>query len=646
MNKYKKHGQKKLSAILHHSLIFSIVLSFVLLSFPVETLECEEPPPGIKLLIADFANNTGDPDLAKTIKPVLHWTLEESDRLDIYPEIKAQRFLSENFEGTDDGMTISRARRLCLSENIPVILVPGINSLEGSLIISAKLIYIKENRELFVDTLRVRSLDQLAITLENLSKRIRQSLGESWKSPAMTGEIFSKDTTFEIMDLFSRSFSFYAYTGSRDAIERLENILARDPDLAIAQLCLGALYFRIQKPRDALLYISKAKDNSSNLPLKYRYLIDGLHDFLNHRYREATARFRSYANAFPYDWQAFSLLGRCEAVLGNYPAAVEEFRKAVSLNDTRIESYIDLSLGLLYSRDSIAARRILDQASMLAPEDPGIKISLGLVELVENNPRFAIQAFEQTLQLPLFRSRSTMLIAQSDIYRGKFKDALDLLAAGIEEDRKNRDAFAEASKRLARAQIYQLTGNMHDAVAECRRIPDTIDDPVLLAEKGFIFAGAGSPAEAEEILQRMRTIPSFPFIQALEDRLLGEIQSVQGRLKEAEQSFLREKEITRAPSLSLARILMQAEQWKRAAAEFVDIRDQKAAMLFPYYRPWFAGTWVQALYDAGRCSLKLDHVDNAKQYFRQYLWVMESADPSFETPREAEILLTGRTLKR
>ena len=135
-------------------------------------------------------------------------------------------------------------------------------------------------------------------------------------------------------------------------------------------------------------------------------------------------------------------------------------------------------------------------------------------------------------------------------------------------------------------------------------------------------------------------------IEALRDRLLGEIQSAQGRLKEAELSFLREKEITRAPSLPLARILMQTEQWKRAAAEFAYIRDQKAAMLFPYFRPWFAGTWVQALYDAGQCSLKLNRVDDAKQYFRQYLWVMESADPSFETPRRAEILLTGRTLKR
>ena len=173
MNNYKK-----LSRILYQRFAFPlpVILAAAILLLPVKAAESEEPlSPGTKLLIADFSNNTGDPDLAILLKPILHWTLQQSDRLAVYPEIKARRFLRENFKEADLEMTVSRVRQLCLSEDIPVILHPGISRLEGSLIISAKLIYIKEDRELFVDTLRVKNLTQLAYTLENLSKRIRQS---------------------------------------------------------------------------------------------------------------------------------------------------------------------------------------------------------------------------------------------------------------------------------------------------------------------------------------------------------------------------------------------------------------------------------------------------------------------------------------
>ena len=84
----------------------------------------------------------------------------------------------------------------------------------------------------------------------------------------MTGDIFSTDTTFGTLEILSRSLSFYSYTSRRDAIERLENILEQDPDMALAQLHLGRLYLQLRQPRKALLYISKARENSENLPLK------------------------------------------------------------------------------------------------------------------------------------------------------------------------------------------------------------------------------------------------------------------------------------------------------------------------------------------------------------------------------------------
>jgi len=270
---------------------------------------------------------------------------------------------------------------------------------------------------------------------------------------------------------------------------------------------------------------------------------------------------------------------------------------------------------------------------------------MGLLELVENNPGDAIPAFKQAMQRPLYRSRSIMLLAQADIYSGKFDNALALLETGMEEDVKNRDAVAEVSKRLVRAQIYRLTGDFPAAVAECLSMPDNVDEPALMAEKGAIFAEAGRTDAAEKILLLLRSIQDSPFVRALADRLTGEIQSAKDQLPQAQQSFLRAKEFNGAPSAPLALVLMKTKKLEPAAAEFTAIREQKAAVLFPDHLPWFAGTWVQALYDAGLCSLQAGNSDEAKQYFRQYLWVMDHADPDFETPSQAETFLTGKSYR-
>jgi tetratricopeptide (TPR) repeat protein len=620
-----------------------LLTALVLLSIPIRPVESKElNPSGMKLLIADFASDADSNDLALLLKPVLYGTLQHSPRLAVYPELKIRRFLKENLKEPQARLNFPLARQICLSEEIPVILFPGLDRINESLIISVRLYYVKENRETFVDTIRVNNKKQLAAIMEELSRRIRLKLGENPESPAMSGHIFSPHTTVQTLDLFTQTTSFYAYRSRQNIMDRLKELLAVNPDMAVAELYLSLHYLRLQQTKDALLHISKAKAHSEGLPLKYRVLIDGISDFLMNRYMEANDHFRSYADSFPYDWQSHFRLAKCAAILGNYSLAIEEYRKAIELDDTQIESYIELSMAMLYARDSLGARRVLEQASLLSPNDPEIAIALGLLELVDNNPRYAIQSFEQSKQYSLYRAHGIFLQAQAKIYSGEFEDALELLSAGIEEDIKNRDVVEESSKRLARAQIYLLRGDSSAADAECQKIPNSVHDPVFMAQKGSIYANAGQSNAAEKILFELRAMESNPFIRAVADCLEGEIQASGGRFMEATQSFLKAKEYTGTPSLSLALALMNSEQLMIALAEFTEIREQKAAMLFSFHKPWFMGTWVRALYDAGQFNLKSGNRPEAKQYFRQYLWVMEGADPSLESLREAEIILTGR----
>ena len=73
MNYHKKTGLKNPCGVLLQrvSFYFPLMLTAAMLLFPLKFTESQEQPQaGIRLLIADFADNTGDPDLAVQIKPV------------------------------------------------------------------------------------------------------------------------------------------------------------------------------------------------------------------------------------------------------------------------------------------------------------------------------------------------------------------------------------------------------------------------------------------------------------------------------------------------------------------------------------------------------------------------------------------------
>jgi len=647
MNKKKLFGQNSRFLKKNHILVWplaAVVLMFLLLS-PIGPVEQNEAPStGIRILIADFTSDTDNSDLTVSLKPVLYLTLQLSDRLTVYPERKIRRYLKQNSKESLNNQ--SMVQQICLEEEIPMALLPTVKVLNGSLVISASIFHINENTKSLVDTIRVKNINHLGAAIEELSRRIRLHLGESRKSPAMSNNLFSHKTKFRTLKIFSQSLSSYTYRSRRDVMDGLNEILEENPDMAVAQLNLGMHYLQLQQRTKALPHIKKAKELSSDLPLKYRYLIDGIHNILLRRYIKAANHFQSYTQAFPSDWQAHFLFAQCASALGDYTLSIEEYQKAIAIDDTQIEPYIGLGMALLYNRDILEARRILDQASMLLSDNPDMEIAVGLLELVNNNPRFAIQSFEKAKQYPLYRSLGTFLQAQTRIYEGKFNEALKILISGIEEDQEYQNIDAETAKRLAMAQIYLTTGNISAAAAESRRITGSENDPVFMAQLGSVLAATGHMNAAENILLQLRASEAHPFIQAIAMYLQGEILSAGRRPQEAVQPFLLAKKLTNAPSISLARTLMDSGQWDLATEEFNDIRERKATLLFPFHKPWFMGSWVHSLFNAGLCNEISGNLTEAKQYFRQYLWVMASADSGLESLTRAEVLLTGSPLRR
>lgn len=605
---------------------------------------------GNRLLVADFINETADPDLGPELREILDLTLDRSKHFVLCSQTKVQESLRRLVRDPHLPVTPDIALQICVREGIPAFLQPRVSRLRNGLVMSAQLVAVKEGtiREASVDTVQATDKAGLLAAIDELGKRVRLTLGENDESLAVTSSPLPPyaTTSTEALQLFAKALALYRMKDCEGQLSLLKQAVQLDPHFAMARMRLASQYARLGQTKKSLEHISLAKDDVENLPPKEKHGILGTYFFMKQRFPEATQQWQSLAAIYPDDWKVHFELANTALLTGNIAKAVHEFQTAVHLDDSQADSHLGLCMAQLLSRNTDAARKAWDGASALEPEDPKVVYTGGLIDLVENNLGSAVRAFQRIASDPSapIRSFGTLLLGQAQIYGGRFHSALETLSAGIEEDWRRGDMQSAMDKRLALAQIHLLLGDQAATLSACRQVPFLREDAVRMGCLGTIYARLGHVAEAQELLKQIEQIPATPLVRSQAEMLHGETDLAAGRTDDAIRSLRKAKELDAAgqPLEPLARALASAGRWSEAATEYEAIVNQKAAMLFPCNRTWFMGTWVRALHDAGLCMQKLGRRSETQQYLRSYLWVLDGADPFLNSLQEAKALLRNK----
>lgn len=605
---------------------------------------------GNRLLVADFINETADPDLGPELREILDLTLDHSKHFTLYSQAKIQESLRRLARDPNLPVTSDIALQICVREGIPAFLQPRVSRLGNEFVMSAQLVAVKDGtvREASVDMVQAKDKGGLLAAIDELGKRVRSTLGENRESLAVTSSPLPPYATAstEALQLFAKALAVYRMKDYEGQVSLLEQAVRLDPHFAVAQMRLASQYAHLGQTKKSLEHISLAKDDVENLPPKEKYGILGTYFFMKQRFPEAMQQWQSLAAIYPDDWKVHFELADTALLTGNIAKAVYEFQTAVRLDDSQADSHLGLCMAQLLNRYTDAARKAWDRASALEPENPKVVYTSGLIDLVENNLGSAVRAFQRVASSSpaLIRSFGTLLLGQAQIYGGRFHSALETLSAGIEEDLRRGDMQSATDKWLALAQIHLLLGDQAAALSVCRQVPSVKGDAIRMGCLGTIYARLGHAAEAQELLKQIEQIPSTPLAQSQAEMLRGEVELAAGRTDDAVRSLSKAKELDAAgrPLEPLARALASAGRWGEAAREYEAIINQKAAMLFPSNRTWFMGTWVRALHDAGLCMQKLGRRSETQQYLRSYLWVLDGADPSLNSLQEAKALLRNK----
>ena len=341
----------------------------------------------VTVAVADFVNETGDPDL-EGLSGMLITSLEQSKKLNVLTRSRMRDELKQMGRADAPRIDESLAREIGRRLGTKTLLLASIKRFDSTYAIEMRGLDPVKDRYLFAVSERAPSKAQVPDLLDRVSMRARRELRE--RSEDIAGN------QVQMGEAVTRSLEAYRhYFLGLECIERprgqvetdaclphFQAAVAVDPAFATAHYQLASLASTLNLSGSVksdhefvASHIGAALQHAGQVPAKERALIaalkarlDGDGDAAMDRYREILAR-------YPDDKHVQYLAGLLMEERGDRAAAIPYFEKAVALDlffDNAVRSLVNC-LGLLQRQDAL--RALLARWSRLPP-NPAIRAAM------------------------------------------------------------------------------------------------------------------------------------------------------------------------------------------------------------------------------------------------------------------------------
>ena len=254
----------------------------------------------VTVAVADFANDTGDPDL-DGLSGLLITSLEQSRRLRVMTRGRMLDLLRQAGRGEgshiDEGLARDAGRRA----GVRALLVASIRKLGDTYAVELRALDPEQDEYLFTLSERAPTKDGLLPLVDRLSDRVRERLRESSTEVTANEVNVARAVTsdLEAYRHYFRGMERLARLDDDGALLELRAALAIDPRFALAHIEVAR--WEEFMARDSRLSYELAGANTTSLPVKEGELLRASVASRDGRNDERVAILKSLADRFPDD---------------------------------------------------------------------------------------------------------------------------------------------------------------------------------------------------------------------------------------------------------------------------------------------------------------------------------------------------------
>jgi serine/threonine protein kinase/tetratricopeptide (TPR) repeat protein len=287
------------------------------------------------VVLADFANSTGDPVFDDTLKTGLSVSLRQSPFLNVLSDSKVAATLQLMTRPASTKLTPEVARELCQRAGSKAYIAGSIGSLGSEYVLGLKAVNCQNGDLLAQEQVTAAAKERVLDTLGKTASTLRGKLGESLAMVQQFDMPLEQATTPSLEALKALSLGNKAAIreeGIAAALPYYQRAIQLDPSFATGYMHVGEVYFDLGEVGRASEYFTKAfqlRDHASELEKL---------DISTYYYRVVTGELDKAAKtvqeeiaSYPRNSFGYGNLGLVLAFMGQYPKAAEMTREALRL---------------------------------------------------------------------------------------------------------------------------------------------------------------------------------------------------------------------------------------------------------------------------------------------------------------------------
>ncbi len=590
------------------------------------------------VVLAEFANTTGDPVFDETLKQALAVDLDQSPFLRVMPQARIQKTLTFMGHSPDERLTNDLARDVCLRIGSKAMLSGSIASLGTQYVLTLNAVNCQTGDSLAQQQAEASSKEQVLSALGIAVSKLRGTLGESLASVQKFDVPIEQVTTASLDALKAFALGNAEFDHGRElaALPFYRRAVELDPNFAWVYARMGTIYSNEGELEQARDYTRKAYELKDRVSEREKlYITEHYFQTVTGELDKEIETLELYDRTYPADNVPGNNLAIAYAQIGSYEKSAEVARHSLLADPSAGSAYLTLAhaYGALGRPDE--ARQTIDQALKQIPNSEDVHWSALSLALTFD------KADEAQSQLAWAKGKPgefRFLILQAHALQreGKMRLSSDLTHQALEMEKAQNLKEVESSDLAQLAMVQADFGSSEEARANVMTLAAS-KNPITAIFTGFVFAACGEAAKAEAVASELgKEYPLNTLVQEVgipQIRARLELQRGNGA-KAIEE--LRPTEAYDFGYVANGRTLylrglayLQTKQGPEAVAEFQKILDRKSAFGVSPYVPL-------ARLGLARAYAVSGDFPKARSAYQDFFTAWKDADPDIPILKEAK----------
>ena len=478
------------------------------------------------IVIADFANTTGDPVFDSTLKEALAVDLEQSPFLNVLSDRRLSETLKLMGRTSDQRITRDVGREVCMRTGSKALLTGSIASLGSHYAIVLKAMSCKTGDVLGAAQAEAESREKILQTLGEAAATLRGKVGESLASVEKFDKPLDEATTpsLEALQAYTEGDRLAREKGDTDALPLLKRAVEIDPNFARGYASLGIRYNNLGQATLAIENVRRAYELRDRVSEREKYYISCTYfTLVTGELEKAIQQYELWIRDYPRDYVAETNLGVNYFTMGQFERAASVTREALRLEPANILGYNNLGVTYFSMSRLDEAKSTFDEALARNLDGPYLRQSIYYLDFLRKDAPGMQQQFAWAIGKP--GAEDILLSAESDTQadHGQLQKARQLSAQAEESckrnDSKETGAFWQGNEALREVEF----GNFAEGLKQAREALELAPGRDVKVEAALALARGGDVATAEKLVDALNQ--EFPLDTLMQNYWLPTVRA-------------------------------------------------------------------------------------------------------------------------